>query len=138
MTSLQFVAAVLVAMLTSKAWDLIINRVNRKDSKEDKQDRVLQALKDIRKDITSISNKVDENAAVLARTHILRFNDELINGVEHTQEYFNQQLQDIDTYEAYCESHPQFRNTYAILAIQNIQTTYSSLMEKGAFSIKED
>ena len=138
MTSLQFVAAVLVAMLTSKAWDLIINRVNRKDSKEDKQDRVLQALKDIRKDITSISNKVDENAAVLARTHILRFNDELINGVEHTQEYFNQQLQDIDTYEAYCESHPQFRNTYAILAIQNIKTTYSRLMEKGAFSIKED
>ena len=138
MTSLQFVAAVLVAMLTSKAWDLIINRVNRKDSKEDKQDRVLQALKDIRKDITSISNKVDENAAVLARTHILRFNDELINGVEHTQEYFNQQLQDIDTYEAYCESHPQFRNTYAILAIQNIKTTYSGLMEKGAFSIKED
>ena len=138
MTSLQFVAAVLGAMLTSKAWDLIINRVNRKDSKEDKQDRVLQALKDIRKDITSISNKVDENAAVLARTHILRFNDELINGVEHTQEYFNQQLQDIDTYEAYCESHPQFRNTYAILAIQNIKTTYSRLMEKGAFSIKED
>lgn len=138
MTSLQFVAAVLVAMLTSKAWDLIINRVNRKDSKEDKQDRVLQALKDIRKEITSISEKVDENAAVLARTHILRFNDELINGVEHTQEYFRQQLQDIDTYEKYCDKHPDFKNTYAVMAIHNIKTTYDRLLAKGAFSIKED
>lgn len=138
MTSLQFVAAVLVAMLTSKAWDLIINRVNRKDSKEDKQDRVLQALKDIRKEITSISEKVDENAAVLARTHILRFNDELINGVEHTQEYFRQQLQDIDTYERYCDKHPGFKNTYAVMAINNIKSTYDRLLSKGAFSIKED
>ena len=137
-TATELIGAVLVTVLGSKIWDLIAARLKRKDEKEDKQDRVLQALKDIRKDITSISNKVDENAAVLARTHILRFNDELINGVEHTQEYFRQQLQDIDTYEKYCDKHPDFKNTYAVMAIHNIKTTYDRLLAKGAFSVKED
>jgi hypothetical protein len=137
-TATELIGAVLVAVIGSKIWDLIAARLKRKDEKEDKQDAVLLALKDIRKDITSISNKVDENAAVLARTHILRFNDELINGVEHTQEYFRQQLQDIDTYERYCDKHPGFKNTYAVMAINNIKSTYDRLLSKGAFSIKED
>lgn len=134
----EIIAAVLIAVFGSKLWDFVAARFQRKDAKEDKQDRVLQALKDIRKDITSISSKVDENAAILARTHILRFNDELINGIDHTQEYFRQQLQDIDTYERYCDQHPGFKNTYATMAINNIKSTYDRLLQKGAFSIREE
>jgi len=138
MTTQEFLAAVLVAILGSKIWDLIANRLQRKDAKEDKQDKVLQAINDLKNAMSALSSKVDENAAVLARTHILRFNDELINGVEHTQEYFRQQLQDIDTYERYCDKHPGFKNTYAVMAINNIKSTYDRLLSKGAFSIKED
>lgn len=134
----EVLTAVIIAVLGSKLWDFLAARFKRKDEKEDKQDRVLQAIRDLKAEVGTISTKVDENAAVLARTHILRFNDELINGVEHTQEYFRQQLQDIDTYEAYCSAHPQFRNTYALLAIENIKRTYNNLLKKGAFSIKED
>jgi TRAP-type uncharacterized transport system substrate-binding protein len=138
-TATELIGAVLVAVLGSKIWDFIASRMKRKDEKEDKQDAVLKALEEIRKDVTSLSDKVDENAAVLARTHILRFNDELINNIEHTQEYFIQQLQDIDTYEEYCESHPGFKNTYAVMAIENIQGTYKRLQEKGAFqTLKEE
>lgn len=138
MTTQEFLAAVLVAILGSKIWDLIANRLQRKDAKEDKQDKVLQAINDLKNAVSALSSKVDENAAVLARTHILRFNDELINGVEHTQEYFRQELQDIDTYEKYCDKHPDFKNTYATMAIDNIKDTYDRLLKKGAFSIKED
>lgn len=138
MTTHEFLAAVLVAILGSKIWDLIANRLQRKDAKEDKQDKVLQAINDLKNAVSALSSKVDENAAVLARTHILRFNDELINGVEHTQEYFRQELQDIDTYEKYCDKHPDFKNTYATMAIDNIKDTYDRLLKKGAFSIKED
>ena len=137
MTTQEFLAAVLVAILGSKIWDLIANRLQRKDAKEDKQDKVLQAINDLKSAVSALSLKVDENAAVLARTHILRFNDELINGVEHTQEYFRQQLQDIDTYEKYCDKHPDFKNTYAVMAIHNIKTTYDRLLATGAVSIKE-
>lgn len=40
--------------------------------------------KNIEKKIDDLSDKVDHNAAVLARTHILRFSDEIKNGVEHS------------------------------------------------------
>lgn len=134
----EILTAVVVAILSSKLWDFLASRFKRKDEREDKQDRVLQAIRDLKAEVGTISTKVDENAAVLARTHILRFNDELINNIEHSQEYFRQQLQDIDTYEAYCDAHPQFRNTYATMAIHNIKQTYDRLLQKGAFSIKED
>jgi len=127
-----------VAILSSKLWDFLAARFKRKDEKEDKQDKVLQAIRDLKAEVGTISTKVDENAAVLARTHILRFNDELINGIEHSFEYFRQQLQDIDTYEAYCKVHPQFRNTYATMAIDNIKDTYDHLIKKGTFAIRED
>jgi len=116
-------------------WALLQSRFARKDAKEDKTDKVIEAIKDLRKQVEGIGDRVDRNAAVLARTHILRFNDELINGVQHSQEYFRQQLQDIDTYESYCRSHPDFQNSYALMAIDNIRSTYRKLMEKGEFAI---
>ena len=134
----EILTAVVIAVLSSKLWDFLAARFKRKDEREDKQDRVLQAIRDLKAEVGTISTKVDENAAVLARTHILRFNDELINNIEHSQEYFRQQLQDIDTYEAYCNAHPQFRNTYATMAINNIKATYEGLLKKGTFSIRED
>ena len=116
-------------------WALLQSRFARKDAKEDKTDKVIVAITDLRKQVEGIGDRVDRNAAVLARTHILRFNDELINGVQHSQEYFRQQLQDIDTYESYCRSHPDFQNSYAVMAVDNIRDTYRHLMEKGDFAI---
>ena len=134
----EILTAVVVAILSSKIWDFLASRFKRRDEKEDKEDKVLRAISDLRKEVGTVSTKVDENAAVLARTHILRFNDELINGVDHSFEYFRQQLQDIDTYEAYCKVHPQFRNTYATMAIDNIKDTYDRLIKKGTFALRED
>ena len=130
------IIAVVAAVLGSNGlWALLQARFARKDAKEDKTDKVIEAIKDLRKQVEGIGDRVDRNAAVLARTHILRFNDELINGVQHSQEYFRQQLQDIDTYESYCRSHPDFQNSYAVMAVDNIRDTYRHLMEKGEFAI---
>lgn len=96
----------------------------------------------IEKKLDAISGKVDKleaqtdmHNAVLARTHILRFSDEIQNGVRHSQEYFRQQLLDIDTYDQYCESHPEFQNSYAVLASKHIKATYEKLLEKGEFKL---
>lgn len=83
--------------------------------------------------VDALSNKVDENAAVLARTHILRFSDELQNGIVHSQEYFHQQMDDCDTYDKYCNGHPQFKNSYTVAAESHIKTTYQNLLAKGEF-----
>ncbi len=114
-----------VAIVTASAiWDFIKFLINRKDG-ENKE------LKGIKSAIETLSDKVDRNQAILARTHILRFDDELINGIDHSKEYFSQQLQDIDTYEAYCKLHPDFRNNYAVIASEHIKKVYAELLDKG-------
>jgi len=135
MDTQTIVAIITTILLSNGLWNLIQNRLVRKDAKEDRTDEVVGAIKELKVKVEKISDQVDQNAAVLARTHILRFNDELMNGVQHSQEYFRQQLQDIDTYEAYCAKNPGFQNSYAVMAVDNIRTTYKHLMEKGEFAI---
>ena len=114
-----------VAIVTASAiWDFIKFLINRKDGDN-------KELKGIKSAIETLSDKVDRNQAILARTHILRFDDELINGIDHSKEYFSQQLQDIDTYEAYCKLHPDFRNNYAVIASEHIKKVYAELLDKG-------
>lgn len=125
-------------------WEVIKYILQRKYTKEDKHDEVLREVRLIKDDVNSLkqdlsdkivelSEKVDENAAVLARTHILRFDDELINDIKHSKEYFIQQLQDIDTYLTYCDAHPGFKNSYADAAIKHIRHTYQELLNAHEF-----
>lgn len=87
--------------------------------------------KNIEKKIDNLSEKVDENSAILARTHILRFSDEIKNGVIHSGEYWRQQLDDCDTYAKFCKSHPDFKNSYTEAADEHIRETYKELMRAG-------
>ena len=86
---------------------------------------------EIEKKVVALDDKIDKNQAILARTHILRFSDELRNGVEHSAEYFRQQLDDCDTYEKYCEAHPEFKNSYTMIANKNIKETFERLTREG-------
>lgn len=107
--------------------------IERNDGKND-------LLNEIRDDVRSVSGKVDnvdhelqEHKAVLARTHILRFNDELYNHINHSKEYFDQTLEDIDTYEKYCVDHPDFKNQRTMFAEDNIKSIYKKLQETHKF-----
>ena len=87
--------------------------------------------KEIEKKIDALSEKVDQNAAILARTHILRFSDEIKNGVIHSREYWRQQLDDCDLYARFCNSHPNFKNSYTETADEHIRETYKELVKQG-------
>ena len=87
--------------------------------------------KELESKIDKLSERIDENAAILARTHILRFSDELKNGVHHSGEYFRQQLDDCDTYNRFCEDHPTFKNSYTATADKHIKETYERLLKEG-------
>lgn len=80
--------------------------------------------KGIEKQIKKLEDRMDERDAIQARTHILRFNDELENGMVHSKDYFRQQIQDIDTYEEYCRTHPDFANGLTIMASKYIKSEY--------------
>lgn len=79
------------------------------------------------KKLDDLNAKVDRNKAELCRTHILRFADDLRNGIDHSEEYFRQQILDCDTYDAFCKTHPDFSNGLTIVASDYIRTEFKKL-----------
>lgn len=119
----ESVLIALVTLLSATAvWDFVKFLINRKD---DTKAQIIE----VKKSINKLSERIDENQAILARTHIIRFDDELLNDVKHSKEYFSQTLQDIDVYEAFCMDHPNFKNSYATAAINHIRSTYDDLLK---------
>ena len=120
----ESVLIVIVSLLSATAvWDFAKFLINRKDDTK-------AQIVEVKNSINKLGERIDENQAVLARTHILRFDDELLNDVKHSKEYFSQTLQDIDVYEAFCMDHPSFKNSFATAAINHILKTYGELLEK--------
>ena len=83
------------------------------------------------KGLEDLNAKVDRNQAILARTHILRFADDLRNGVHHSEEYFRQQMLDCDTYDAYCRDHPDFSNGLTVIASKYIKDEFIKHYTEG-------
>ena len=106
--------------------------INRYDNKQDKNDAVLSAIKELDGRVEKIENSLDERDAVLARTHILRFKDEIYNnGAEaHSLEYYEQTLDDIQTYDLFCSDHPKFANGRTKAAAQYIRQEYNRLTQE--------
>lgn len=80
-----------------------------------------------------VLDKLDENSASTCRYRLIRFDDELRHDVKHTQEHFDQILDDITTYERYCKEHPNYPNSKAVLAIENIKSTYVKCRKENSF-----
>lgn len=115
---------IIVSLLSATAvWDFVKFLINRKDDTK-------AQIVEVKKSINKLDERINENQAILARTHILRFDDELLNDVKHSKEYFSQTLQDIDVYEAFCMNHPNFKNSFATAAINHIRKTYDELLDK--------
>ena len=100
-------------------------------SRKDKSNEIEKKLDNLNDKIDKVAESVDENAAILARTHNLRFSDEIKNGMVHSSEYWRQQLDDCDTYQRFCDSHPNFKNSYTEHADKHIKDTYDQLKREG-------
>ena len=125
--SVDIIIAIICAVFASSGlWGLIQFLINRKDSIGEKIDKLTEMVKEV-------SDRVDSSSATNARTRVLRFDDELINGVHHSREYFQQTLEEIDTYETYCQKHPEFKNNACVLAIEHIRRVYSHLQDNNGF-----
>ena len=112
---------------------LITRRDNKKNVKDELEKKISAGFTEVKVDISGVksdvkevSERLEEHKATLARTHILRFADELHTGT-HSKEYFEQQLKDIDTYNEYCKSHPHFANGLTKMASSFIQDEYRRL-----------
>lgn len=121
----ELVTAITVAIIGSGALSSLIQFfITLGFSRKDKS-------REIERKIDALSDKVDANQAILARTHILRFSDEIKNGMKHSNEYWRQQLDDCDTYDRFCMAHPDFKNSYTLVANKHIKETYQELIKNG-------
>ena len=100
------------------------------DQKIDGQRKDIDKLKDT---FTRFEGSEAEKDAQGARRRILRFNDELLRDIDHSKEYFDDILEDIKTYEDYCQSHPRFENGKTTMADKNIKRCYEHCMQKHSF-----
>ena len=75
----------------------------------------------------------DEREANKVRSEILRFNNELMRGIGHTEEEYVEILSKIDWYHDYCRDHESYKNSRAVHAIANILRVYDVRLEKNDF-----
>ena len=79
----------------------------------------------------------EDDKARNARYRILRFYDEICEGRRHSESHFEDILDDIDRYERYCSTHPDYKNSRGRVAMKNIQLTYERLKSEGKFLAHE-
>lgn len=76
----------------------------------------------------------EKDAAVVCRSRILRFADDVRRGQSFTKEYWDTILMDITAYTAYTALHPDFRNSVCTHAIELLENRYDELNETNSFA----
>lgn len=124
---------------------VISNRKKTQESLKEMQEqskRDMQTLKDdvtsLKKDFAKHMKEDEETKAQDARYRILRFYDEVCEGKNHSESHFEDILDDIDSYEQYCDSHKEFKNTRGHAAMMHIQKVYMDVKSKGGFLTHTD
>lgn len=99
-----------------------------------------EQLKEVEAKVELIGNEFEahkertyEKEASDNRRRILRFNDETLLNVNHSKEHFDNVLKDIDEYEEYCNAHPDYPNSRAVLAIAQIKEEYAKRLKENSF-----
>ena len=121
-----------IPKLELNIWNLIGRIIGRSINGE-----VLAQVKRLTAEVDILKKEEELERARQARQRILRFNDEILFNKRHSKEHFDEILDDIDTYEAYCEAHEDYENNKAVLAISTIREVYKECLRDHDFLIYE-
>lgn len=103
------------------------------DGLQEEVNTVKKNVQDVKQDMTNFRDKSDERDATGCRTRILRFGDEILHGVPHSKEHYDQILLDIDSYEEYCDLHQEYKNNVAVATMKRIKAKYQEHLEEDSF-----
>lgn len=122
--------AIIVALIA--AVGSLVNLIyQRKCQREDKSDECKQTLERIEGKLDAHIEADEQDSVRQCRSRIIIFADEISRGVLHSHEHFDCVLDDIDTYERYCASHPNYPNRKAEAAKALIIENYKKRLDKG-------
>lgn len=117
-----------IAPVKVNPWSWIAKKLGKAINGE-----VVEKVDSLGTDIRNLRNECEEREATACRTRILRFGDEILHGVRHSKEHFDQILIDITAYEIYCDNHPGFRNNVAVATIRRINQVYAQCISDNDF-----
>ena len=113
-------------------WNLIGRGIGRSINKE-----VMDKVDSLSQKVDELEEAEERERIRFARQRILRFNDEILCGQKHSKEHFDETLEDITAYEHYCNTHKDYENDKAILAIETVREVYKQCMKTHDFLIPE-
>lgn len=118
-----------------KPWTYIAIQIGKAINKEtlEKLDGLEKQVNEIEKHDKEQDEKDKEEKAKAARRRILRYADEVRRKEKHSEEYFNDILDDVTFYRKYCNDYPSFRNEKSIMAIEAILKAYKHAYETNDF-----
>lgn len=123
---------------------IISNRKKTEESIKASNDETKKQLAETKKQIEDMQSTLDahvredeDERARNQRYRILRFYDEMCEHRKHSESHFEDILDDIDDYEKYCETHPQFRNNRGKVAMEHIKAAYGKIKLSGGFLTHE-
>ena len=95
--------------------------------------RVDKEIESMKHELGSMKYTSEQNEAKMARIRILHCSDEVYRGDLHSQEYFDNVLDDIKVYQDYCRDHQEFKNEKAVIAIRRIEEVYERCLRDHSF-----
>ena len=126
------VAPILVAVVAIIP-TVISNRKKTQTSIEDGQKATEKRIDKIQDTLTAHIREDEDNSAKNRRTRILRFYDEMCEGKRHSENHFEDIMDDIDSYRLYCDKHPDYKNGRGKIAMKYIEDSYHKLKKTGGF-----
>lgn len=116
---------------------IITNRKKTQDSIKASNEATDKRIDKMQESFDSHVKDYEAARAASQRYRILRFYDEVCEGRRHSESHFEDILDDIDAYDAYCEAHREFKNNRGHVAMQYIRDTYGKIKAKGGFLTHE-
>lgn len=107
----------------------------------------LEEIKGIRMQVESVNDKFENHLKEereykeaesvekqeARKRRMLIFSDEIRNGKNHSQEHYDQIIGDLDDYEEFCNSHPNYINNKANASASLIKRTYEMKLATNDF-----
>lgn len=112
---------------------VISNRKKTQESIKASNDAMKDSVEKVQRTLDNHIKEDEDEKARNQRYRILRFYDEMCEHRRHSESHFEDILDDIDAYEAYCDSHPEFRNSRGHVAMAYIRSTYGHIKADGGF-----
>lgn len=121
------------AALVTGIFSVILANKGIKKERQAADDAVMAKLDALGKQLDEHIRKDAAAKADESRSRILRFGDEVRREILHTEEHWIDILLDIDRYEDYCDTHPNYENNRATHTIQYLKNVYDGRLKKNDF-----